>query len=232
MKKDPIIQYQFIKYLRALPFIDEIWLFGSRARGDHHDRSDIDLAIVCPTATESDWLEVMRIVDQADTLLKVDCIRFDPKLLSDAFRNNIERDKRVVYMKAKELYWKDYFENLGNAIERFKDVMQHPDLGKSSYMRDAAIQRFEFTIELFWKILKKVLQYEKVETTTPRDVLSKAFQYKLIDNEAVWLRMLDDRNSTSHVYNEKDAERIFDHIKSYPPIFVKSYQGLKDRYQL
>jgi nucleotidyltransferase substrate binding protein (TIGR01987 family) len=226
VKKKFILQYQFIKRLSVLPFIDEIWLFGSRARGDHQERSDIDLAIVCPTATDADWLEVMRIVDQADTLLKVDCIRFDPKLLSDAFRNNIEKDKKVVYMKVKEFY----FENLGNALERFKDVMQHPDLEKNTYMRDAAIQRFEFTIELFWKVLKKVLHYEKVETTTPRDVLNKAFQYKLIDDEAIWLKMLDDRNNTSHVYNEKDAERIFVHIKSYLPIFVTSYQSLKDRY--
>jgi nucleotidyltransferase substrate binding protein (TIGR01987 family) len=133
-------------------------------------------------------------------------------------------------MKTKEPYWKEYFENLENAVERFKEVMQHPDLDKNTYMRDATMHRFKLAIELFWKALKKVLQYEKIEATTPRDVVSKAFRYKLIDDEAIWLKMLDDRNNTSHVYNEKDAERIFAHFKSYLPVFLDSYRGLKERY--
>lgn len=41
----------------AFDFIDEICLFGSRARGDNKERSDIDLAIVCPRASDTDWLK-------------------------------------------------------------------------------------------------------------------------------------------------------------------------------
>lgn len=41
------LDYQFIKRLKELPFVDEIWLFGSRARGDAQERSDIDIAILC-----------------------------------------------------------------------------------------------------------------------------------------------------------------------------------------
>lgn len=48
------LDYQFIEKLTTLPFIDEIWLFGSRARKDNHRRSDIDLAIICPNATDTD----------------------------------------------------------------------------------------------------------------------------------------------------------------------------------
>jgi predicted nucleotidyltransferase len=39
MKK--ITDYQFFKKLAKLPFVEEIWLFGSRSRGDNRDRSDI-----------------------------------------------------------------------------------------------------------------------------------------------------------------------------------------------
>ncbi len=42
------LDYQFIERLKNLPFVDEIWLFGSRARGDHKKKSDINIAIVCP----------------------------------------------------------------------------------------------------------------------------------------------------------------------------------------
>ncbi len=132
----------------------------------------------------------------------------------------------------KEIEWKDYFYTLGKAISRLREVLEHPQLDKVDYMRDATIQRFEFTIELFWKILKKALFYEKIESTTPRDTLAKAFQYKLIDNEAVWLAMLDDRNNTSHAYKEKEAQIIFSRIKNYLPIFESEYLLLKQRYKL
>lgn len=223
-----LTSYQFLEKLKALSFIDEIWLFGSRARGDHKDRSDIDLAIVC--SSESDWLKVMNIIENADTLLKVDCIQFDKNKISKEFYNNILKDKKVIYMK--DIQWKDSFYTLGRAIDRLKDVLDHPQLDEMDYLRDATIQRFEFTIELFWKILKKVLFHEKVESTTPRDTLSKAYQYNLIDNEKIWLNMLDDRNNTSHAYKEAEAKIIFEHIKSYFPIFQNTYLSLKEKYNL
>ena len=166
-----ILHYRFIKELSLLDFVDEIWLFGSRARGDNQARSDIDLAILCPKATETDWLKVTNIIENADTFLKIDCIRFEKNRLSPEFYQNILKDKKVISMK--DIAWKDSFYTLGNAIERLKDVLQHPEIDELDYLRDATIQRFEFTIELFWKVLKKILAYEKLETTTPRDTLNK-----------------------------------------------------------
>ena len=98
-------------------------------------------------------------------------------------------------------------------------------------MQDAAIQRFEFVIELYWKTLKKILAYEKVESTTPRDVLSKAFQFNLIDDEDAWLATLDDRNNTSHMYSQEEAKRVFSRIKAYLPVLRKTYDTLKDAYK-
>ncbi len=98
MAKD-ISSYKFIENLKSLSFIDEIWLFGSRARGDHQERSDIDLAILCPLATESDWLNVMEIIEDADTLLKIDCLRCDPSLISPSLYQNILKERRVLYVK-------------------------------------------------------------------------------------------------------------------------------------
>lgn len=230
MTKPENLDYQFINNLKNLSFIDEIWLFGSRARGDHQERSDIDMAILCPKATDFDWQEVEDIIENADTLLKVDYIRFDKNKISKEFYNNILKDKKVIYMK--EIQWKDSFYALGKAIDRLKEVLEHPQLNQIDCMRDAAIQRFEFTIELFWKILKKVLFHEKIESTTPRDTLSKAYQYKLIDNEEVWLAMLDDRNNTSHAYKEEEARIIFEHINNYLPVFQTTYRELKEKYKL
>ena len=226
----PLNSYRFIRQLTELDFIEQILLFGSRARGDNQERSDIDLAIVCPNATKEDWHKVTYIINQADTLLNIDCVKFDEHILSTEFVKNILKDKKVIYMK--ELAWKDYFYTLGNAVNRLQEVLQHTDIDNIEYLRDASIQRFEFTIELFWKVLKKILAYEKVETGTPRDTLSKAYQYHLIQDEEVWLSMLDDRNNTSHAYKEKEAKLIFDHIKNYCPVFVDTYEDLKKKYKL
>lgn len=91
------MEYQFIKQIAALPFIDSIWLFGSRARGDNASKADIDLAIICPNADLYQWQQVLDIVENADTLLVIDCIRFDELALNDPFRANILRDKKVIY---------------------------------------------------------------------------------------------------------------------------------------
>ncbi|CAK6513210.1 nucleotidyltransferase domain-containing protein [Rickettsia helvetica] len=71
-----IKEYFFVN-LTTLPFIEEIWLFGSRGRGDNTERSDIDIAILCPNTNEDDWQQVLEIIYDADTLLKIDCVRFD-----------------------------------------------------------------------------------------------------------------------------------------------------------
>lgn len=93
------LNYQFLNKLKILPFVEEIWLFGSRARGDNRERSDIDLAIICPEATDSDWSRIGDIIEDADTLLKVDYIRFEKKMISNNLYDNILKDKRVIYVK-------------------------------------------------------------------------------------------------------------------------------------
>lgn len=101
MKYDSIEKYGFIEKLKACDFIDEIWLFGSRARKDNQERADIDLAIVCPKATDTEWNAVLEIIENADTLLKIDCVRFDKNRISRQFYENILKDRRVLYVKNK-----------------------------------------------------------------------------------------------------------------------------------
>ena len=72
-----ITNYDFFDKLTKLSFVTNILLFGSRAREDNQERADIDIAITCPNASSADWLKVLDIIDNADTLLKIDCIRFD-----------------------------------------------------------------------------------------------------------------------------------------------------------
>ncbi len=72
----PIIK-QIADALSQVPSVEAVVLFGSRARGDHWERSDIDLAVVCPDASRKDWHKLIDVVDDARTLFKIDLVRFD-----------------------------------------------------------------------------------------------------------------------------------------------------------
>jgi nucleotidyltransferase substrate binding protein (TIGR01987 family) len=101
--------------------------------------------------------------------------------------------------------------NLGSALVRLEEALAEKQ--PTALMMDGTIQRFEFTLELFWKTLKRLLESEGIEATTPKEVLKNAFAVKWIDDETIWLQMLDDRNKTSHVYDEQAAALIYAHIK-------------------
>ena len=95
----PLSEYQFLKKLENLSFVEHVFLFGSRARGTNQPRSDIDIAIDCPTASAADWHTVMNIIEEADTLIKVDCVRLNKLPENDPFRKNILRDAVELYAK-------------------------------------------------------------------------------------------------------------------------------------
>jgi nucleotidyltransferase substrate binding protein (TIGR01987 family) len=97
-------------------------------------------------------------------------------------------------------------------------------------IRDSVIQRFEFTYELAWKTTKEYLEgLGIVDRNSPKAVISEAYAQKLIDNEADWLLMLDDRNQTSHVYKAEMAEEIANRIlNKYLSEFAKLLAGLRN----
>jgi len=133
------------------------------------------------------------------------------------------------FMERKNLT--DYFQLLKRALDRLRETLTSPLIDTDMNYRDAAIQRFEFTHEAFWKTIKKYLLHEKVDVASPREVMQKAYQFSWIDDEKVWLHMLDDRNRTSHVYDEDEAERIFQNIRNtYYPVMQRTFDKLNEKF--
>jgi len=106
-----------------------------------------------------------------------------------------------------------------DAAARLAEAVAQPE---SELVRDATIQRFEFTFEVVWKTLRLFLERQGHECGGPRPTLKKAFAEGLIvtpEEADVWLQMLEDRNLTSHAYDQALAERIYRNIaRDYAPL--------------
>ena len=93
-------------------------------------------------------------------------------------------------------------------------------LGESvdDVVRDAAIQRFEYTFEVVWKAAQLYLrEKEGLEQGSPKGVVRACLQVGLLteDESRLAMVMIDDRNLTVHTYNEELAQRIFSNLKDY-----------------
>jgi len=98
---------------------------------------------------------------------------------------------------------------------------------------DGTIQRFEFCFELCWKGLQVILfEYEGIEAKSPKQVLREAYALNLIDNEEVWITMLNDRNLTSHTYKEELALQIYQSIASYANAMNKLLFDITTKYKI
>jgi nucleotidyltransferase substrate binding protein (TIGR01987 family) len=86
---------------------------------------------------------------------------------------------------------------------------------KTDLNRDASIQRFEFTIELAWKTMRRILKYKSILINNPRDTVREAAKENLIDDPKAWFVFLENRNLTSHVYNEEIAEKIYNSLPDF-----------------
>lgn len=116
------------------------------------------------------------------------------------------------------------------ALEAFYEALQLPF---SKIVRDAAIQRFEFSFEAVWKLAQLYLRInEGLEVNSPKSVFRNCFQVGLIDTEektALALQMADDRNLTVHTYNEKLAQHIFSHLLEYYELMLDIVRKIMEK---
>ncbi len=104
------------------------------------------------------------------------------------------------------------------ALRTLLEVLREP---KTNVVRDAAIQRFEYTFEAVWKAAQLYLKtVEGLEPGSPKASIRASHQVGLLSAEQTRcaLRMADDRNLTVHTYNEELAERIYAHLGEYAPL--------------
>jgi len=109
--------------------------------------------------------------------------------------------------------------NFQKALNRLEEGVAE---AKNELDKDGVIHRFEFSVELLWKALRAVLLYQGIECFSPRNCVKEAFKAKIIGDDEIILDMLEDRNISSHVYNEEKSEALFERIKNIYLEYLKN----------
>ena len=108
-------------------------------------------------------------------------------------------------------------ETYERAVDALKEAIALP---KSSVVRDATIQRFEFCVELAWKTAKKLMGSS---STAPKQILREMAQNGYIENIEQWLIAIEMRNLSSHTYNQDLAEKVYE----FATQFLKEFEELR-----
>ena len=113
--------------------------------------------------------------------------------------------------------------SLEKALLQLSDALEQAE---SPIVRDACLQRFEFSYELLWKTLKIFLEeIHGVRAVSPRQVFKEAFALSIIDEELTFVEMIESRNTLSHTYNEEQAAKIYvkcaDYLKAMKNVLAQ-----------
>lgn len=123
-----------------------------------------------------------------------------------------------------DIRWKQRFSNYLKALNKLTEAVRFIQDDESDFdthntntldeiIKEGMIQRFEYTHELAWNVMKDYAKYQGNTTIGgSRDATREAFQLKLISDGKVWMDMIASRNKTSHTYNEDISEEIFNKI--------------------
>ncbi len=96
-------------------------------------------------------------------------------------------------------------------------------------IKEGLIQRFEYTHELAWNVMKDYAIYQgNTSVGGSRDATREAFQLQLVSDGKVWMEMIGSRNKTSHTYNEETADEIYSQIlNAYFPAFLEFQKNME-----
>ena len=119
------------------------------------------------------------------------------------------------------------FESLKKQFEKslnqFEKVLKKK---KTEFIRDSAIKRFELTFDIAWKLVKVILEEQKgISCFSPKDCFREAFRQKIIDADPMWLKIVDLRNFSVHLYDEKFADDLYKRL----PKILEMFKSLKEK---
>lgn len=127
----------------------------------------------------------------------------------------------------KDIRWKQRFSNYKKALAKFTagiELLRRSDTfadDVSELLQEGLIQRFEYTLELAWDVMKDYEQEQGVtDVTGSKSAMCRALAMGIIDSPD-WMETIKDRNLSTHDYDHETANNIREKIINvYYPLFV------------
>ena len=110
------------------------------------------------------------------------------------------------------------------AIVRLEEALSLP---VNPVVRDSCIKRSELSFELSWAVIQSFLRDRGLTCRSPRDCFREAFSYGLLNEEDVWVHILQDRNLSVHTYDEELANQLYARLPRYVPALRQLLGGLQ-----
>ncbi len=122
----------------------------------------------------------------------------------------------------KDIRLKQRFANYKKAFVQLSEGVENNKINPSSLIKEGIIQRFEFTHELAWKVLKDYLEYEGFQNITgSRTATREAFNAGILTEGQIWMNMIESRNNTVHTYNSEILEVEYNAVvNNYYALFL------------
>nr|WP_297934983.1 HI0074 family nucleotidyltransferase substrate-binding subunit [uncultured Lachnoclostridium sp.] len=114
------------------------------------------------------------------------------------------------------------------ALAKFHELASRQNL--TEIERDALMQRFEFTFELTWKCAKEYLYIQEgIDAASPKKVIRSCREVGVLSDEETEqaLKMADDRNLTTHIYDESFIESLLLRLPVYDTVLHHWLQQIK-----
>jgi nucleotidyltransferase substrate binding protein (TIGR01987 family) len=125
--------------------------------------------------------------------------------------------------------WMQRLNNYHKALNRLAEIVNESKKRKlNEFERDCVIQRFEFTHETAWKLMKSYAEYQGYDDIGgSRDATRRAYDMRLIEDGITWMEMIKSRNETSHNYDGSVADAVITRITdSYYPLMLSYYEKM------
>ena len=143
-----------------------------------------------------------------------------------------------------DIRWEQRFSNFTKAMDKLRQSVAYihenfevdnnedtEDGVLDEMIKEGLIQRFEYTHELAWNVMKDYAEHQgNTMVGGSRDASREALQLQLIADGEIWMDMIASRNKTSHTYNEETANEIYSKIlKEYYPAFEKFRNTMEEK---
>jgi nucleotidyltransferase substrate binding protein (TIGR01987 family) len=136
----------------------------------------------------------------------------------------------------KDIRWEQRFSNYNKALKKLSEAIGYVKKKTKEevhyeILKEGIIQRFAYTHELAWNVMKDfLLEIGDVTLYGSKDATREAFKTELIKDGDVWMEMIKSRNKTSHTYNEEIAQEIYLRIlNEYHSAFIQFQEVMEGK---